>query len=115
VVPSNYNRSRTPDADAGGFKRVVAVGVPSPAEVIHFVFNSPVPERRSGGFVTHHWQADRCCGVVYQWRGQILEPKTLGGRKKQLIVAPARGFGVDWWRLCTSQTTPEKRGPVLAD
>jgi len=52
---------------------------------------------------------------VYQWRGQILEPKTLGGRKKQLIVAPARGFGVDWWRLCTSQTTPEKRGPVLAD
>jgi transposase len=50
-----------------------------------------------------------------KWRGQILDPKTLGGRKKQLIVALARGFGVDWWRLCTGQTTPEKLGLVMAD
>jgi transposase len=50
-----------------------------------------------------------------KWRGQILDPKTLGGRKKQLIVALARGFGVDWWRICTGQTTPEKLGLVMAD
>jgi transposase len=50
-----------------------------------------------------------------KWRAQILDPKTLGGRKKQLIVALARGFGVDWWRICTGQTTPEKLGLVMAD
>lgn len=49
-----------------------------------------------------------------KWRAQILDPKTLGGRKKQLIVALARGFGVDWWRLCTGQTTPEKLGLVMS-
>jgi transposase len=50
-----------------------------------------------------------------KWRGQILDPKTPGGRKKQLIVALARGFGVDWWRICTGQTTPGKLGLVMAD
>jgi len=50
-----------------------------------------------------------------KWRRQILDPQTLGGRKKQLVVALARGFGVDWWRLCTGQTTPEKLGLVLTD
>jgi transposase len=50
-----------------------------------------------------------------KWRGQILDPRTLGGRKKQLVVALARGFGVDWWRICTGQTTPEKLGLVLTD
>jgi transposase len=53
--------------------------------------------------------------LCQKWRGQILDPKTLGGRKKQLIVALARGFGVDWWRLCTGQTTPEKLGLVMTD
>jgi len=48
-----------------------------------------------------------------KWRAQILDPKTSGGRKKQLIVALARGFGVDWWRLRTGQTTPDKLGLVL--
>lgn len=50
-----------------------------------------------------------------KWRDQILNPKTSAGRRKQLIVALARGFGVDWWRLCTGQTTAEKLGLVLAD
>ena len=50
-----------------------------------------------------------------KWRAQILDPKTGAGRKKQLIVALARGFGVDWWRLCTGQTTPEKLGLVMTD
>ena len=48
-----------------------------------------------------------------KWRAQILDPKTPGGRKKQLVTALARGFGVDWWRLQTGQTTPEKLGLVL--
>jgi hypothetical protein len=26
-----------------------------------------------------------------------------------------RRFGVDWWRLCTGQTTAEKLGLVMAD
>jgi len=50
-----------------------------------------------------------------KWREQILNPKLGAGRRKQLIVALARGFGVDWWRLCTGQTTAEKLGLVLAD
>ncbi len=50
-----------------------------------------------------------------KWRAQIIDPKTTGGRKKQLVVALARGFGVDWWRLCTGQTTPEKLGLVMTN
>ena len=48
-----------------------------------------------------------------KWRAQILAPQTPGGRKKQLVTALARGFGVDWWRLQTGQTTPEKLGLVM--
>ena len=48
-----------------------------------------------------------------KWRARIIDPQTPGGRKKQLIVALARGFGVDWWRLQTGQTTPEKLGLVM--
>jgi transposase len=47
-----------------------------------------------------------------KWRAQIIDPKTPGGRKKQLVTALARGFGVDWWRLQTGQTTMEKLGLV---
>ena len=50
-----------------------------------------------------------------KWREQILNPKLGAGRRKQLIVALARGFGVDWWRLCTGQTTAEKLGLKMAD
>ena len=46
-------------------------------------------------------------------RAQIIDPKTPGGRKKQLVTALARGFGVDWWRLQTGQTTPGKLGLVM--
>ena len=49
-----------------------------------------------------------------KWREQILNPKIGPARRKQLIVALARGFGVDWWRLCTRQTTAEKPGLVMA-
>ena len=50
-----------------------------------------------------------------KWRAQILDPRTSGGRKKQLIVALARNLGVDWWRLRTQQTTPEKLGLLMND
>ena len=53
--------------------------------------------------------------LCQKWRAQILDPKTSPGRRKQLIVALARGFGVDWWRLCTGQTTAQKLGLILAD
>jgi len=36
--------------------------------------------------------------------------KGRGGRRRQLIVALARTFVVDWWRIRTGQTTPEKLG-----
>jgi hypothetical protein len=32
-----------------------------------------------------------------------------------MVVALARGFGVDWWRLRTGQTTPAKLGLVMAN
>ena len=59
-----------------------------------------------------HQPAYRGCK---KWRAQILDPKTSGGRKKQLIVALARTFGVDWWRLQTGQTTPEQLGLLMND
>ncbi len=49
-----------------------------------------------------------------KWRPQIIDPRTQGGRKKQLIVALARGFAVDWWRLRTGQTTPQKLGLLMS-
>ena len=48
-----------------------------------------------------------------KWRGRIIDPLTPGGRKKQMVVALARGFGVDWWRIRTGQTTPKKLGLVM--
>lgn len=51
--------------------------------------------------------------LCQKWRPQILDPKTPAGRKKQMVVALARGFGVDWWRLRTGQTTPEKLGLLM--
>jgi len=50
-----------------------------------------------------------------KWRPRILDPLTPGGRRKQMIVALARGFGVDWWRIRTGQTTPEKLGLIMTD
>ena len=50
-----------------------------------------------------------------KWRARIIDPRIPGGRKKQLIVALARGFGVDWWRVRTGQTTLQKLGLVLTD
>jgi hypothetical protein len=60
--------------------------------------------------LTVHQPEYRLCK---KWRGQILDPQTSGGRKKQLLVALARGFGIDWWRIRTDQTTPDKLGLIM--
>jgi transposase len=57
------------------------------------------------------WQPDyRLC---QKWRARILDPHRSAGRRKQCLVALARGFAVDWWRLQTGQTTPQKLGLVM--
>jgi transposase len=57
------------------------------------------------------WQPDyqRCKKLA----PSILDSRTSPGRRKQLIVALARGFAVDWWRLQPRQTTPEKLGLIM--
>lgn len=50
---------------------------------------------------------------VQKWRQALAGPRTTPAKKKQALVALARTFGVDWWRLCTGQTTPEKLGLVM--
>ena len=49
---------------------------------------------------------------VKKWR-ERLGARTSPAQKKQALVALARTFGVDWWRLCTGRTTPEKLGLVM--
>jgi transposase len=48
--------------------------------------------------------------LTRKWKPRLLDPHATPGRKKQALVALARGFGVDWWRICTAQTTPQKLG-----
>jgi hypothetical protein len=50
---------------------------------------------------------------VQKVAGPNPRPQDPGGRKKQLVTALARGFGVDWWRLQTGQTTAEKLGLIM--
>ena len=47
---------------------------------------------------------------VKKWREQLVGPHATPAKKKQALVALARTFGVDWWRICTGRTTPEKLG-----
>ena len=53
--------------------------------------------------------------LTQKWQPRLLDPHATPGRRKQALVALARGFGVDWWRLCTGQTTPQKLGLVMND
>ena len=48
--------------------------------------------------------------LTQKWKPRIADPHATPGRRKQALVALARGFGVDWWRRCTGQTTPEQLG-----
>ncbi|HWN96959.1 MAG TPA: transposase [Methylomirabilota bacterium] len=50
---------------------------------------------------------------VKKWREHLAGVRTTPAKKKQALVALARTFGVDWWRICTGRTTPEKLGLVM--
>lgn len=48
--------------------------------------------------------------LVRKWEPQFLAPSTTARRRRQILIAIVRGFAVDWWRLRTDQTTPQKLG-----
>jgi len=48
--------------------------------------------------------------LVQKWKPRILDAHTSAGKRKQALVALARGFAIDWWRLQTGQTTAQKLG-----
>lgn len=51
--------------------------------------------------------------LVKKWWPRLTDPHSVG-KRKQAIVALARGFAVDWWRIRTGQTTPQQLGLELA-
>jgi len=53
--------------------------------------------------------------LIKKWQPQLSNPGTTGRRRKQIVIAIMRGFAVDWWRLRTGQTTPQKLGLRMAD
>lgn len=44
---------------------------------------------------------------VKKWQSQLDSEQTSKGRRKQIAVAIARQFAVDWWRIRTGQCQPE--------
>jgi transposase len=48
--------------------------------------------------------------LVKKWRPELLNPKTSRPRRKKIIVAMARGFSVDWWRIRTGRCKAEDLG-----
>jgi transposase len=51
--------------------------------------------------------------VVKKWRPELLNPKTSRPRRKKIIVAMARAFSVDWWRVRTGRCKAQDLGLVL--
>ena len=50
---------------------------------------------------------------VQKWKKQLDSPKTAKGRRKQIVVAIARQFAVDWWRIRTGQCSAQDLDLVL--
>ena len=48
--------------------------------------------------------------VVKKWRPELLNPNTSRPRRKKIIVAMARAFCVDWWRVRTGRCKAEDLG-----
>jgi transposase len=48
--------------------------------------------------------------VVKKWRPELLNPKTGRPRRKKIIVAMARAFSVDWWRVRTGRVKAQDLG-----
>jgi transposase len=51
--------------------------------------------------------------VTKKWLPALLSDKTSRSRRKQIIVAMARAFAVDWWRVRTGQCQAEALGLKL--
>jgi transposase len=51
--------------------------------------------------------------VVKKWRPELLNPKTSRPRRKKIVVAMARAFSVDWWRVRTKRCRAEDLGLKL--
>ena len=51
--------------------------------------------------------------VVKKWRAELLNPKTSRPRRKKIIVAMARAFAVDWWRVRTGRCKAQDLGLKL--
>ena len=51
--------------------------------------------------------------LVKKWRPLLYDPKTSRARRKKIIVALARGFSVDWWRVRTGRCRAEELGLKL--
>src|SRR6266404_4325743 len=50
---------------------------------------------------------------VKKWRPELLNPKTSRPRRKKIIVAMARTFAVDWWRVRTGRCKAQDLGLKL--
>jgi transposase len=51
--------------------------------------------------------------LVKKWKPELYNPKTNRARRKKIIVAMARGFAVDWWRVRTGRCTAQDLGLKL--
>ena len=51
--------------------------------------------------------------LIKKWRPLLYDPKTSRARRKKIIVALARGFSVDWWRVRTGRCRAEELGLKL--
>jgi transposase len=51
--------------------------------------------------------------LVKKWRPELLNSKTSRPRRKKIIVAMARAFAVDWWRVRTGRCQAEALGLKL--
>jgi hypothetical protein len=47
---------------------------------------------------------------IEKWRDKLLEAKLNKSGKNKIIVAIARQFAVDWWKVRTGRITPEQLG-----
>ena len=47
---------------------------------------------------------------VQKWTEQLLDAKLTRSSKKKIVVAIARQFAVDWWRVRTGRVKPEEIG-----
>jgi len=48
--------------------------------------------------------------IVKKWRPELINPKTSRPRRKKIIVAMARAFCVDWWRVRTGRCQAQALG-----